>query len=184
MIGINKSSTQKFNENAHFCKPAKSSLAVLGCWVLFLTILINRKPAQSEYSTRIFKFANKARSSSEFFRNWVMLLTFTIDSSVEIQNPYFHESFQLRSELRSIRASTLALVFDEHFGLRFDFGGNFGLEASKFSTASVFAFGLWRVLRARTLRRCQWIMLYLCIYTVATVILNFVGDVRCSRASD
>ena len=183
MIGINKSSTQKFNENAHFCKPAKSSLAVSGCWDLFSTILINRF-FKSLFSWNQLNPNIRARSSSEFFRNWVMLLTFTIDSSVEIQNPYFHESFQLRSELRSIRASTLALVFDEHFGLRFDFGGNFGLEASKFSTASVFAFGLWRVLRARTLRRCQWIMLYLCIYTVATVILNFVGDVRCSRASD
>ena len=38
-IGINKSSTQKFNENAHFCKSGKSSPAqragtCTGCWLV------------------------------------------------------------------------------------------------------------------------------------------------------
>ena len=31
---------------------------------------------------------------------------------------------------------------------------------------------------------CQWILFYLCIYTVATVMLDFVGNRRCSRALD
>ena len=37
--------------------------------------------------------------------------------------------------------------FDAHFGLRFKLWGNFDLRASRSSTASVFTFGLWRVLR-------------------------------------
>ena len=60
----------------------------------------------------------------------------------------------------------LALVLDEHFGLRFKFWGNFGLRASRSSTASVFTFGLWRVLRA-SLRD-----------SVGTISISWVGQRR------
>ena len=160
-----------------------------------------------------------------------MLLTFPIDSSVEIQDSYFDERFLLRRALlASIRASGFHACFDPRLALRalIQVRVDFWLQASRSSTASVFAFGLWRVLRA-SLRGalagaisigwaapapragagtgcwrapepgadghppaaalpkqlcCQWILLYLCKYTVATVILNFVGNGRCSRALD
>ena len=72
------------------------------------------KPAQSENSTRIFNFTNKVWSSWEFFQDWIMLLTFTIHSSVVIQDSYFDERFQLRLALLSIRA----LCFHTCFGPR------------------------------------------------------------------
>ena len=56
---------------------------------------------------------------------YILVLTFTIETSVEILDFYF----------------------DEHFGLRFKFGDNFGPRASRSSTASVFAFGLCRAPR-------------------------------------
>ena len=87
----------------------------------------------------------------------VLLLTFTIDSSVEIQDSYFDERFQLRRALRaSIRASCFHACFGPRRQLRasIQFRGNFGLQASKSSTASVFAIGLSRVLGLPcTLRR-------------------------------
>ena len=87
-----------------------------------------------------------------------MLLTFTIDSSVDIQDSYFDERFRLwRALCASIRASGFHAYFgprvpDEQFGLQFKFGGNFGLWASRSSTALVVAVGhlrvLWASLRA------------------------------------
>ena len=80
----------------------------------------------------------------------VLLLTFTIESSVEIQDSYFDESLQLRCALR---ASIWALCFHACFGpwrqllASIQFRGNFGLQDSKSSTASVFTIRLWRVLR-------------------------------------
>ena len=97
-------------------------------------------------------FAKKVRSSWEFFRNWVLLLTFTIDSSVEIQDSYLDKRFQLtHAHFRlqfGLRDSTLALVLDDSFRLQFNLGGILDFKLQKSSTASVFAFGLWRVLWA------------------------------------
>ena len=59
-----------------------------------------------------------------------MLLTFTINSGVDIQDN------------GKIPSSTSASGLDEHFGLQFKFGGDFGLLASRSSTALVFAVGL------------------------------------------
>ena len=47
-----------------------------------------------------------------------MLLTFTIHSSVEIQDSYFDERFQLRLALRSIRASCFHTCFGPWQALR------------------------------------------------------------------
>ena len=46
-----------------------------------------------------FQFCNKVWSSWEFLQNWVKLLTFTINSSVEIRDSYFDERFQLQHTL-------------------------------------------------------------------------------------
>ena len=128
--------------------------------------------------------------------------------------------------LSSVQASTLALVFNKHFGLHFKFLGNFKFWGSRSSTALVFACWLWLVLRAslwasagamsigwlglrmnsRWGRHCQAlaaggrlnrqqngnIQQLPCqgrsavheSYTVATAMLNFVGNRCCSRAFD
>ena len=79
-----------------------------------------------------------------FFSKLSFPLTFTIDSSAEIQDSYFDVRFRLQHALWALIRS---LVFNacfgtRHFGLQFKFWGNFGFEASRSSTASVFAFGL------------------------------------------
>ena len=71
-----------------------------------------------------------------------MVLTFAIDSSVDILDSsasVFEVHLGLQLELQ---ASMLAFVLDENLRLQFKFWRNFELRASRSSTASVFAFGL------------------------------------------
>ena len=124
--------------------------------------------------------------------NWVMLLTFTIDSSVEIQDSYFDERCLLR---RALRASIRASGFHACFGPRLAFRASIQVrEEFRTSSSKVFdCFGLrlWALARASGFPArfgwCHQHWLPADAWTgrgraKATVILNFVGNGRWAEA--
>ena len=117
MNSINESPTPKIDENVELCKSGKLSLAVSGCWVLVLTTAGDQSPDFVKTTIRWNQL--KMHSVLCITRNWVMVLTFTINSSVEMMmRSYFIERLRLWHTLRGqLQASIRTEGFHTWFAI-------------------------------------------------------------------